>query len=79
MAEAAALGLLERSVRMGHKRLAVQRLGQVVMLGMRVPDDWWRYCRKAAEESQSKELQELFLLSARLKSQTPVSSVVPTS
>ena len=61
----AALALLERSVRMHHRRLAVQRLNDAVAMGARVPDEHWRYCREAAAASRDIEVQELFLLCAR--------------
>jgi hypothetical protein len=48
LAEAAALALLERSVRMRHRRLAVQRLHRAVGLGVEVPEEYWAYCRQAA-------------------------------
>ena len=61
----AALALLERSVRMHHRRLAVQRLNDAVAMGARVPDEHWRYCREAAAASRDIEVQELFILCAR--------------
>ena len=61
----AALALLERSVRMHHRRLAVQRLNDAVAMGARVPDEHWRYCREAAAASRDIEVQELFMLCAR--------------
>ena len=61
----AALALLERSVRMHHRRLAVQRLNDAIAMGARVPDEHWRYCREAAAASRDIEVQELFMLCAR--------------
>jgi hypothetical protein len=60
----AALGLLERSVRMRHCRLAVQRLNAAVALGAQVPDEHWRYCREAAETSHDAKVRTLFTDSA---------------
>lgn len=54
---AAALALLERSVRMRHKRLAVQRLGRAVELGAEVPVEHWAYCRQVAAGSRDAGLQ----------------------
>ncbi len=61
----AALALLERSVRMHHRRLAVLRLNDAVGMGACVPDEHWRYCREAAVASRDIEVQELFMLCAR--------------
>jgi hypothetical protein len=61
----AALALLERSVRMRHRRLAVQRLNEAVALGARVPDAHWIYCREAAATSHDLALQTLFTRSAK--------------
>jgi hypothetical protein len=61
----AALALLERSVRMHHRRLAVQRLNDAIAMGARIPDEHWRYCREAAPASRNIEVQELFMLCAR--------------
>jgi len=60
----AALALLERSVRMRHRRLAVQRLNEAVTLGAHVPDPHWLYCRQAAEGSRDTQIQALFTRSA---------------
>jgi hypothetical protein len=61
----AALVLLERSVRMRHRRLAVQRLNEAVVLGAQVPDEQWVYCRQAAEASRDATIQLLFTRSAQ--------------
>ncbi|MDE2503326.1 MAG: hypothetical protein KGL18_10170 [Burkholderiales bacterium] len=61
----AALSLLERSVRMRHRRLAVQRLNEAVAIGARVPDAHWQYCRETAAASRNSELQQLFMQCAR--------------
>jgi hypothetical protein len=61
----AALGLLERSVRMRHRRLAVQRLRDAVALGADVPDDVWCYCREAATATRDTEIQGMYMQSAQ--------------
>jgi hypothetical protein len=61
----AALALLERSVRMRHRRLAVQRLSDAVVMGARIPDEHWRYCREAAEACRDIAVRELFIVCAR--------------
>lgn len=60
LAEVAALALLDRSVRMRHKRLAVQRLNDAAVLGVHVPDEHWMYCRDAAMASRDAVVQALF-------------------
>jgi hypothetical protein len=61
----AALALLERSVRMHHRRLAVQRLNAAVAVGACVPDEHWRYCREAAAASHDSGVQALFVVCAQ--------------
>src|SRR2546427_12922069 len=61
----AALALLERSVRMHHRRLAVQRLNDAIAMGARVPDEHWRYCREAAAARRDIEARELLRPCAR--------------
>jgi hypothetical protein len=61
----AALALLERSVRMRHRRLAVQRLNEAVALGAQITDEHWTYCRQAAEASRDEAVQALFTQSAQ--------------
>ena len=61
----AALALLERSVRMRHRRLAVQRLNEAVALGAQISDEQWVYCRQAAEASRDAAIQSLFTRSAQ--------------
>ena len=69
--------LLERSIRFGHDRLALQRLSQAVVsvaagvscqrlsqavdLGARLNDVHWKYCRAVAARSNDKALQEHFV------------------
>lgn len=60
LAEAAALALLERSVRMRHRHLAVLRLRDAVVLGVCVPDEHWIYCRGVAAASSDAAVQALF-------------------
>lgn len=61
----AALALLERSVRMHHRRLAVQRLNEAVALGASVPQEHWRYCRQTADASHDVRVRALFVASAQ--------------
>lgn len=65
-AAAAALVLLERSIRMRHCRLAVQRLNAAATLGAAIPAAYWIYCRKAVGVSRDSTLLELFLQAEQL-------------
>lgn len=65
LAAAAALALLERSVRMRHRRLAVLRLKDALALGAGVPADHWLYCRDAAVASRDADVRALFALAER--------------
>ena len=56
----AALALLDRSIRMRHRRLAVQRLGAAVALGAEISQAQWCYCQAAAAASRDKLVQSLF-------------------
>jgi hypothetical protein len=62
-AKQAALSLLERSVRMGHRRLAVIRLHASVLAGATVPDEHWRYCHNAAAACKDVEVNRLYIAS----------------
>jgi hypothetical protein len=70
-AKEAALSLLERSVRMGHRRLAVMRLHAAVAAGAAVPDEHWRYCHEAAAGSQDPAIQDLYIASVVAVTATP--------
>ena len=56
----AALALLVRSVGMGHRRLAVQRLHDAVSFGVQVSGEQWAYCRQAAMASGDMRVRALF-------------------
>ena len=64
LAKDMALGLLERSIRFGHSRLAVIRLAMAVTAGAEVPQAHWAYCREAVD-GRSDDVRELFLDAAR--------------
>jgi hypothetical protein len=70
-AREAALSLLERSVRMGHRRLAVIRLQAAVSAGADVPEEFWRYCHDAAAGSKDTAIQDLYTASAAAAAATP--------
>lgn len=62
------LELLERSIRFGHRRLALQRLRHAADLGAPLRDDHWRYCQQVAQASNDKDLVALFAMARRLAS-----------
>jgi hypothetical protein len=74
-AKQAALLLLERSVRMGHRRLAVIRLQAAVSAGAAVPDEVWRYCHDAADASKDATVRDLYV---SLKAAASAVSTAPT-
>jgi hypothetical protein len=53
-----ALMLLERSVHLGHRRLALQRLCEAVSLGARVSGAHWAYCASVVAQAADPVLQE---------------------
>jgi hypothetical protein len=73
-AKEAALSLLERSVRMGHRRLAVIRLHAAVSAGATVPDEHWRYCHEAATACKDAAIQDLYITSVVAATATPTES-----
>jgi len=79
LAREAALGLLERSVRMRHRRLAVQRLHDAISSGAQVPGEHWTYCGEAAANSDDVKVRSLFALSEEFlrATQSGIPSTVP--
>lgn len=63
-ARSASIALLERSIRFGHKKLALKRLSDAVALGANVGAEHFRYCREvvrsgtAARPSNPRGLDE---------------------
>lgn len=64
LAKDMALGLLERSIRFGHSRLAVIRLAMAVAAGAEVPQAHWAYCRDAVD-GRNDDVKALFVTAAR--------------
>jgi len=56
---AAMQALLLRSVRMGHRRLALMRCVQAKRMGLQVAPETIEYCRKVADAMQPNELESL--------------------
>lgn len=83
LTQESALSLLERSMKMRHKRLAVIRLEAAVRFDSSVPEECWQYCSQIAEESANGELKHLFariVLEAKRRSDLQLASgvCVPT-
>ncbi len=55
--QAMALALLDRSIKFGHHRLAIQRLGAAVELEAPVSADRWSYCERVARRSADAALK----------------------
>jgi len=68
-ARSAALGLLQHSVQLGHKRLALMRLVDAVRLHAEVDAPIWEHCLKAARslhgEREIRSLHALRIQSAQ--------------
>ncbi len=58
---AAALALLDHSIKNRHKRLALIRLEVAIRLGGRVTPNHWRYCEDVVRRSGDSSLRELVL------------------
>jgi hypothetical protein len=59
LAREAAVALLDRSIRFGHGRLAVVRLGLAAHLGAPITPAQLGYCQSAAERSRDPQLLAL--------------------
>ncbi|MCW5656996.1 MAG: hypothetical protein KIT60_04785 [Burkholderiaceae bacterium] len=59
-ARASALLLLGRSVAMGHRRLALQRLLCAVRVQADVPSEHWLYCREQADRSPDPQVRSAY-------------------
>lgn len=55
--------LLQRSVRFGHKRLALLRCLQAERMGLAVLPETLRYCREIADRMPAEEVARIILLS----------------
>lgn len=56
----AALGLLARSIRFRHTRLALLRFADAVAIGAQPDPDQWKYCFETALASKDPALQAVF-------------------
>lgn len=74
-ARAAAISLLQRSVRFGHDRLAILRLINAVKLGACVDETQWEYCQAVAiGMADPAQLQKVLTLRLSVMSQTCAAS-----
>lgn len=60
-ARESALQLLARSIRFGHRRLAVKRLVQAVRAGADVTSEQWAYCEEAVDSSVDAALWKMLV------------------
>ena len=74
-----ALALLERSIGFGHSRLAVIRLAIAVHAGADIPSSHWAYCEEAAQQSNDRDLQALWLEAADAVLLRTVSAPAPAN
>jgi len=58
-ARESALALLARSIKFGHRRLAVVRLAVAVRAGAAVTREQWAYCEEAVSRSADPVLREM--------------------
>jgi len=56
-----AIDLLERSITMGHRRLALIRLRDAVRVGAPVPEPHWRYCLELVHSNRDPALRQLLV------------------
>lgn len=61
LGQASALALLERSVQLGHDRLAVRRLMLAVQTGAPVRPEHWQYCQRVVARVADPKLSALYL------------------
>jgi hypothetical protein len=59
-ARESAVALNARSIRFGHKRLALLRLAIAVDVGAQIPSEHWAYCFRVAQGSRDLRNQELY-------------------
>lgn len=73
-ARESALALLARSIKFGHRRLALVRLAMAVRAGAAVTREQWAYCEEAVSRSGDSALREM--LETAMRSGAP--SVLPS-
>lgn len=73
-ARSGALALLERSIELGHGRLAVARLLTAIQCGAEVKEAHWTHCRRIALVSRDPRSRELFTRAVQLVPQLQATS-----
>ena len=63
-ARLSAVALLERSVKMGHDRLALLRLQDAVRMNASLSPQHWRYCEQVVRQRRDPALQDLLFAAA---------------
>lgn len=56
-ARASTLALLDRSIRCGHRRLAIHRLAAAIQIGAPVSNTQWTYCSKLVSSFKTEVLR----------------------
>jgi hypothetical protein len=75
----AALALLTRSIKFGHRRLAVIRLAKAVEVKAAVTKEQWEYCERVAAESSDIAVRCLLISSVNRIQVSFQSSALPIS
>ncbi|MDI1274833.1 MULTISPECIES: hypothetical protein [unclassified Polaromonas] len=75
----AALALLTRSIKFGHRRLAVIRLAKAVEVKASVTKEQWEYCERVAAESSDIAVRCLMISSVNRIQVSFQSSALPLS
>lgn len=75
----AALALLTRSIKFGHRRLAVIRLAKAVEVKASVTKEQWEYCERVAAESSDITVRCLLISSVNRIQVSSQSSALPVS
>lgn len=75
----AALALLTRSIKFGHRRLAVIRLAKAVEVKASVTQEQWEYCERVAAESSDIAVRCLMISSVNRIQVSFQSSALPVS
>lgn len=75
----AALALLTRSIKFGHRRLAVIRLVKAVEVKAVVTKEQWEYCERVAAESSDIAVRGLLISSVHRTQVSSQSSALPVN
>ena len=73
-ARESALALLDRSIKFGHRRLAVVRLAVAVKAGAAVTREQWAYCEEAVSRHVDPALHEMLEIAMRSDPRCPANN-----